>query len=66
MIMFCLVDVLILADVFEKFRTVSMEKDRFVVDPAHYVSAPQMAWDAMLKKTGAELQLISRDVTSIA
>ena len=30
-----LVDVLILPDVFEKFRTVSMEKDRFVVDPAH-------------------------------
>ena len=36
-----------------------MEKDRFVVDPAHYVSAPQMAWDAMLKKTGAELQLVT-------
>ena len=44
-------DVLILADVFEKFRTVSMEKDRFVVDAAHYGSAPQMAWDAILKKT---------------
>ena len=38
--MFCLVDVLILADVFERFRSVSMEKGRFEVDPAHYVSAP--------------------------
>ena len=57
--MFCLVDVLILADVFEKFRTVSMEKDRFVVDPAHYFCAQQMASDAMLKKTRAELQIHS-------
>ena len=48
MIMFCLVDVLILADVFERFRSVSMEQGRFEVDPAHYVSAPQMARDAML------------------
>ena len=57
--MYCLVDVLILADVFERFRSVSMEKGRFEVDPAHYVSAPQMAWDAMLKKTGATLDLIT-------
>ena len=57
--MFCLVDVLILADVFERFRSVSMEQGRFEMDPAHYVSAPQMAWDAMLKKTGATLDLIT-------
>ena len=50
---------MILADVVEKFGTVSMEKDRFVVDPAQYFSAPQMAWDRMLKKTGSELQLIT-------
>ena len=48
-----------LADVLEMFRAVSMEKQRFVLDPAHYVSHPRMAWQAMLKKTGAELQLIT-------
>ena len=50
---------LILADVFEKFRAVSMEQGRFEVDPAHYVSAPQMAWDAMLKKTDVVPDLIT-------
>ena len=50
---------LILADVFEKFRAVSMEQGRFEVDPAHYVSAPQMAWDAMLKKTDVVMDLIT-------
>ena len=37
----------------------SMDQGRFEVDPAHYVSAPQMAWDTMLKKTGATLDLIT-------
>ena len=50
---------LILADVFEKFRSVSMEQGRFELDSAHYVSAPQMAWDAMLKKTDLLLDLIT-------
>ena len=36
-----------------------MEQGRFEVDPAHYVSAPQMAWDAMLKKTGVVMDLIT-------
>ena len=36
-----------------------MEQGRFEVDPAHYVSAPQMAWDAMLKKTDVLLDLIT-------
>ena len=47
------------ADVFEKFRAVSMEQGRFEVDTAHYVSAPQMACDAMLKKTDFVLDLIT-------
>ena len=50
--------VLILADVFETFRDVSMTPGKLEIDPAHYVSAPQMAWDAMLKKTGIEPDLI--------
>ena len=35
-----------------------MEQGRFGVNPAHYMSANQMAWDAMLKRTGVPLDLI--------
>ena len=50
---------MLLADVFEHFRDTSLEPQRFHLDPAHYVSAPQMAWDAMLKISGTTLDLIS-------
>ena len=49
---------MILARVFETFRVVSLVKGKIEIDPAHYESAPQMAWDAMLKKTGIVLDLI--------
>ena len=49
---------MILTDVFETFRDVSLTQGKFEIDPAHYVSAPQMAWDAMLKKTDVTLDLI--------
>ena len=39
------VDVLLLADVFENFRNVPL-------DPAHYFTAPGLAWDAALKVIG--------------
>ena len=39
-------DVLLLADVFENFRHISMKAYR--LDPAHYISSPQLAWDALL------------------
>ena len=48
---------LILADVFEAFREMGMKN--FGLDPAHYVSAPQFAWDSMLKTTKAKVDLIS-------
>ncbi|CAB4003992.1 Hypothetical predicted protein [Paramuricea clavata] len=41
-------DVLLLADVFENFRRTCMES--YELDPAHYVSAPGLSWDAFLKK----------------
>ena len=50
-------DVLLLADVFEEFRKVCMK--HYQLDPAHYVSAPQLSWDAMLKMTECNLELIS-------
>ena len=54
---YAIADVLILADVFEAFREMGMMN--FGLDPAHYVSAPQFAWDSMLKSTEAKVDLIS-------
>ena len=50
-------DVLLLADVFEKFVSTSL-KD-YNLDPCHYFSAPGLSWDAMLKMTKVELEKIS-------
>ena len=50
-------DVLILADVFENFRRLSLSNYR--LDPSHYVSSPQLSWDAMLLHTQCQLELIS-------
>ena len=49
-------DVLLLPDVFENFRKVCQQK--YGLDPAHYYSAPGLSWDALLKKTGVELELL--------
>ena len=49
-------DVLLLADVFQKFRTTCMK--HYDLDPAHYYTSPGLAWDACLKKTGQELKLL--------
>ena len=48
-------DVLILADFFEKLRNTCLEN--YNLDPAHYISAPGMAWDAALKMSGVKLEL---------
>src|SRR5688572_9066692 len=50
-------DVLLLADVFETFRATSMK--HYQLDPAYYFSLPGMAWDALLKKTKVELELLT-------
>ena len=49
-------DVLLLADVFENFRATCLR--HYNLDPAHYYTSPGLAWDACLKETGQELQLL--------
>ena len=49
-------DVLLLADVFENFRATCLH--HYNLDPAHYYTSPGLAWDACLKETGQELQLL--------
>ena len=55
--LFCKSDVLLLADVFENFIDVCFGK--FQLDPAHYITAPSLALDAMLKMTKVELELLT-------
>ena len=49
-------DVLLLSDVFENFRKTCLH--HYNLDPAHYYTSPGLAWDACLKETGQELQLL--------
>ena len=35
------------------------EEGNYELDPADYVSAPQLSWDAMLKQTRVNLELIT-------
>ena len=51
--------VLLLADVFEKFIKHCL--DYYGLDPCHYFSSPGLCWDAMIKMTGIELDLISNN-----
>ena len=50
-------DVLLLADVFENFRGVCLKN--YKLDPVHYYTAPGLSWDAMLKMTKINLELLS-------
>ena len=49
-------DTLLLADVFENFRNKRIEI--YKLDPAHFLSAPGLSWQACLKKTEVKLELL--------
>ena len=50
-------DTLLLADVFENFRKACIKT--YELDPAPFISLPRLAWQACLKKTGVELELLT-------
>ena len=50
-------DTLLLADVFENFTNMCLEI--YELDPLYFVSAPGLVWQACLKKTGVQLELIT-------
>ena len=50
-------DILLLADVLEKFRNSSFRN--YGLCPSHYLSAPALSWDTILNMTKVELELIS-------
>ena len=50
-------DILLLADVSENFRDKCIEL--YELDSAYFLSAPGLAWQAYLKKTEVELELLT-------
>ena len=50
-------DTLLLADVFENFRDMCLKE--YELDPAHFLSVTGLAWQACLKKTNVELELLT-------
>ena len=49
-------DVILLANVFKAFRNVCLKN--YGLDPAHFYTAPGLAWKACLKKTRIHLELL--------
>ena len=50
-------DVLLLTDVFETFRQKCLKEDK--LDPVHYISLPQLSYDAAFKMTNENIDLLT-------
>ena len=57
MALYLLSDICLLADVFQAFRSNSL--DEYQLDPAYFVSAPQLAWNPLLKHIDRPIPLIT-------
>lgn len=58
-------DMLLLSDVFKNFRNACL--DKYGLDPVHYYSSPGLSWDAVLKRMGMKLELLTdRDMHSLS
>ena len=55
--LYCDTDALFLADVFETIRKMCFRQ--YGLDPAHHYTSLGLSWDALLKKTGVELELLT-------
>ena len=55
--LYCRTHVLLLTDMFETFRRTCQKQ--YSLDPAQYYTSPGLTWDALLKKTGVELELLT-------
>ena len=61
--LYLITDVLLLRDVFEKFRKTCMEY--YQLNVARCLTAPSLAWDAMLLYTGVEIELLTEEKQDI-
>ena len=50
-------EICLLVDVFQAFRNNSL--DEYQLDPAYFVSAPQLSWNAFLKHIDQPIPLIT-------
>ena len=57
--LYLITDILLLTDVFEKFREVCYNKDSYGLGPVHDYTSPGPAWSAMLKMTKEPLDFVS-------
>ena len=49
-------DILLLCDIFENFRNTAIST--YGLDPCNYYTLPGLSWDALLKLSGARLELL--------
>ena len=57
MMLYLLCDVALLADVFQRFRRNWL--DEYQLDLVYFISAPQLAWSALLKYIDRPIHLIT-------
>ena len=55
--MYLQLDMLILADFFERFRHMCLT--HYKLDPLHYYTTPGLSWDVALRMSGVNLELIT-------